>query len=561
MRLSLPIQLFEALQSLCSGVILSVFLGACASDNHLRLEPDLQSAVTIGKNNLAAPPVFKAYGVDYIGSLVADGEVDAFLGIPFARPPVGSLRWMPPQPLPAASDSSADRISAGNAVAAQKYAPACMQGPHMVKWYKGVIDSFGGDPDTFPAPQVSEDCLYLNIWRPSSASSETKSTALPVLVFIHGGSNKGGWAFEPNYIGEQMAKRGVIVVTIPYRLGVFGFFPYPGLSQANFALLDQIAALKWIQDNITTLGGDPEKVTVSGESAGANNIEFLMASPLAKGMFRRAIHQSGGSVMRERAGHEGAAELARRLLAKVSADGSPDNLVAARATAANEILSAVDEIYGDHYFDPVVDGDSVTLSVADAVKQGALTAVDLLIGSNADEWTIYLDPNETVSAWLHKNLSVSDVEAIQAVLQSDAVYRQESPRKHLDRLITGQNFTCPSLKLAQAVARAGGQSWVYYFSKVREGELAATMGAYHGAELPYVFDTHDDWLPTDAADHRLTDEMMNYWVQFIKTGNPNVSGMSLWPTYAVRGDQVQNLGVEINPEPHSSQNLCDILMP
>ena len=182
----------------------------------------------------------------YQGGMTADGSVEFFLGVPFAQPPVGELRWRAPQPY----NSKPGVLQAVN------FAPACQQGTHMFEWYRDVVKSFGGDPATFPEPDVSEDCLYLNIWRPARSGA----AALPVLVYIHGGSNKGGWSYEPNYLGENLARRGLIVVSIAYRLGVFGFFAHPELADANFALLDQIAALKWLNQNMESLGGDAANI-------------------------------------------------------------------------------------------------------------------------------------------------------------------------------------------------------------------------------------------------------------------------------------------------------------
>ena len=541
--------------SAISTISMCIALSACGVEDHSVKNQDTMQVSTAEQKSAENAPEFMRNNVTYLGKRSAGGMVDAFLGVPFAQPPAGELRWMPPQPLHENKQSDS-----GKKIAVQKYAPACMQGPHMIKWYKGVISSFGGDPETFPVPEVSEDCLYLNIWRPHVSASQSQD-ALPVFVFIHGGSNKGGWSYEPNYVGEQLAKRGVIVVTVAYRVGALGFFAHPQLEHTNFALFDQIAALRWIHNNIKAVGGDPANVTVAGESAGANDIEYLLTSPLADGLFQRVIHQSGGSSMLDRSSKEKAAELGEQLASKVLGIESAGTFDGMREIPAQTILTAVGEVYAEQYFDPVIDGRSVSMSVRDAVEKGAVPNIDLLIGSNADEWTIYLDPAETVAAWLSKNLSESDAQAMINLLDSDSIYKNESPAKHLDRLITAQNFVCPSLKLAQAVSMAGGQSWVYYFAKVREGALAATMGAYHGAELPYVFNTHDDWLPTDAADHELTDSLMNYWVQFMKTGNPNTAGLPEWPAYSNTGDPVQNLNTLIKPETHSSQKLCEILMP
>ena len=174
---------------------------------------------------------------------------------------------------------------------AKSFAPACAQSQHIIEWYREVIIKFGGDPYEFVAPIFSEDCLYLNIWRPANTSEKDM---LPVIVFIHGGSNKAGWSYEPNNQGNELSKEGTLVVTIDYRLGPFGFFPTTESGPSNFAILDQIEALRWIQANIESAGGDPSNITIMGESAGGNDIIYLMGSPLTKNLFKRAIIQSSG---------------------------------------------------------------------------------------------------------------------------------------------------------------------------------------------------------------------------------------------------------------------------
>ena len=521
--------------SIVSSILIAVLVSGC--DQHESKKSEAVATPAIAK------PTLSANGITYIGKHNSDKKVDSFLGLPFAQAPVGALRWMPPVAL------SIELSASEGLVEAKEYAPSCMQGPHLLNWYKGVISSFGGDPDSFPSVEVSEDCLYLNVWRPSPTE---KQKALPVLVFIHGGSNKGGWSYEPNYIGEEMAKRGIIVVSIAYRLGVFGFFSHPDLEHANFALLDELTALQWIQDNIAAAGGDPNRVTIAGESAGASNISYLMASPLAKGLFQRAIHQSGGWAMRGIRGKGDNAALGTKLAHTIlGKDGA--TLAALRDAPAEKVLAAAYEVYQDHFFDPVVDGHSITRSVPDAAADGQLAKVDLMIGSNANEARMYLDKAQSVDDWISENSSDTKIKEL---LDPSA-----SRIEQLDQLSTAYSYACPSHQLATVNADNGGRSWVYYFSRVREGQLAAEMGAYHGAELPYVFNTHDDWLPTNNDDHKTTETVMNYWAQFVRTGDPNSAGMPAWPAYQQHGDLVQNLNTTVKSERHISQALCQYLMP
>ena len=232
-----------------------------------------------------------------------------------------------------------------------------------------------------------------------------------------------------------------------------------------------------------------------------------------------------------------------------------------RSFSAEDILTATETAYAGHYFDPVVDGDSVPLAVIDAVKGSKLHPVDLLIGSNDDEWLMYLD-GINLETWFTEEVTES-----QAVKLRELIKRVEGPRRQLDLLYSAKYYVCPSLLLADQVAQSGRKAYVYSFNRHREGLLAESMGAYHGAELPYIFDTHDDWLPTADEDRQLTEAMQTYWVNFAKTGNPNGeesgngSSPPNWPEYAANTDTVQVLGESITRSAHGSQFLCGILSP
>ena len=200
-------------------------------------------------NEILSKPSFDIDNTKIIGTSL-DNNVDAYLGVPFAQPPVNELRWEKTQP----------KTFNQEEFFASDFAPACMQGPRIVNWYKGVALGFGGDPNYIDLPGISEDCLYLNMWVPNNLKySDTK---LPVLVYIHGGSNRAGWSFEPNYNGKKLAEKGIIVISIAYRLGVFGFYSHPELSVSNFALLDVIESLTWIKENISKVGGDPNNLSL-----------------------------------------------------------------------------------------------------------------------------------------------------------------------------------------------------------------------------------------------------------------------------------------------------------
>lgn len=504
----------------------AALLAACAS-----LAPESRSSA----NSDAGPIVRLEQGLAQgatQGAVGTDG-VHVFKGLPFAAPPVDSLRWRPPQP-PAAWRGVRD---------ARQFAPACPQGGYITDWYAGLIEDFGGDPATAAAPVAeSEDCLYLNIWTPSL----TPGADLPVMVWIHGGSYKGGWSYEPNYHGGPLASEGVVVVSIAYRLGPLGYL-YPDDAPAEqaeaFGLLDQLAALRWVSANIEAFGGDPGNVTVFGESAGAGSVGTLMASPLAEGLFQRVIHQSGGFESVAWATPEGAQAAYRRLQAAL--DGLDPRL----ASAEQIIAASRSEAFGAYDYDPIVGGSSLPVSPLEARESGLLAPVDAIIGSNRHEWRMYLDP-ETIesdlAAWRER---LSGSEALERLVA------EEGAAGALDRLITAEQMRCPGYALAEAVAAQGGRAHVYLFSRVRDGETAAAIGAYHGAELPYMFSTHDAWLPTAPTDLRLSDAMMKAWARFAATGDPGAPGGTIWPSFGRTG-LVLDFGDEITPRAPLDRGLC-----
>jgi para-nitrobenzyl esterase len=480
-----------------------------------------------------------------LGTLTVTGEtlneetIEVFRGIPFAAPPVGPLRWMPPQPLSGTPQQ----------LTATRFAPACYQGEHITNWYQGVVQDFGGDPSVVKPPQVSEDCLYLNLWRPKG-----EKAPLPIVVFIHGGSNRGGFSYEPNYLGHRLAAQGVIVITIAYRVGAFGFFSHPALADSNFGLLDQIQALRFIKQHSQALGGDPNRITIMGESAGANSINFLIASPLAQGLFQRAIHQSGGSAVDRETDPAPARKLGTRLTQQLTGLSGQAALAAAKQLPPNEVLAAAESVYAGFYFDPVEDGTSIVMPPRQSLDTGAVAPIDLLIGTNRDEWLMYLDPKQKLDDWLAERLTETQRSAVLPLLP-----QFPSATRALDVLITAQVFVCPSLRLAAHQSGIKKSVYVYEFNKIRPGKMAASMGAYHGAELPYVFDTHDDWLPTDETDRALTILMQHYWANFIKTGNPNSSAAVPWPPYQTSSERVLRLDATSDVGQPASAAICRAL--
>jgi len=445
--------------------------------------------------------------------------VDAYLGLPFAVPPIGELRWRAP----------VDFMGRGGTRTASAFAPACMQSMRILDWYRGMAERFGAERSVFPDLAVSEDCLYLNVWAPRQRGERP----LPVMVFFHGGSNRSGWSYEPNYHGHRLAAEGAVVVTIAYRLGVFGFFSHPQLAgergaQANFGLWDQLAALRWVQRHIAAFGGDPARVTLFGESAGGGDIAALMLSPAARGLMHRAIIQSGGDfgwpgIRRLEAEQARGLELARAIDA-----ARPPDLAALRRLDAEQLLEVGERVFSKHYHAPVVDGVVVTAQLPEQLAGGDWPLQQLLIGTNANEYYA-ADQRGAGDAAIDAAVAAADV--LKTVEARAALGSATDAADAIDRLATADSMLCPAQQLAAEVARAQRPVWTYHFTRVREGRAAADLRAYHGAELPYVFGTHDAWLPTSADDDRLTGEMMRAWVRFAATGSPADPAGAVWPAF------------------------------
>lgn len=475
-----------------------------------------------------------------VGELTDGGRSEVYRGIPFAKPPVGDLRWLPPQPLP---------LPAGE-LQARNFRPACAQEQHIIDWYRSLVADFGGDSDSFPVPEISEDCLYLNLWRPRSTAPEER---LPLLIYVHGGSNKAGWSYEPNYLGARLAEKGLVVASVAYRLGPLGFFSHPELDEANFALLDLLAAVRWLREQAPALGIDTQRITLMGESAGASNISQLLAMPDARGLFQRVIHQSAGWAVWQ-GGLDREQELSTYERIGDAWPGRDGGLAELRKVPASQLLAAVSAVLPAKAYDAVVDGASMPADLPQQLRDGAVPAIDLLIGTNADEWLIYLAEDDSLQSWRAEQADKAIADAMLKALPEGLT---ESVK--LDRLTTAETFVCPSLDFAEYVRRKGGRSWAYYFSRVREGERGAAMGAYHGAELPYVFDTHDDWLPTHSVDRELTDTLLGYWSNFAMHGDPNGDGLPPWPAYAAEYGSVQVLDEQVRTAPHPSAPLCNVM--
>ena len=509
----------------------------------------LISASVIAGNN----PILRANAEQLEGQWTDESKaVAAFKGIPFAAPPVGALRWRAPQP---------HQPRAGNQDASE-FAPACMQSSHIVDWYADVARMFGAEAGSTAEPNgISEDCLYLNVWTPNPAGREK----LPVMIWFHGGSNKGGWSYEPNYIGAKLAAKGVVVVTLTYRLGSFGFFSHLELKAtdddqviANFGWLDQFVALKWVQSHISAFGGDPDNVTVIGESSGAGDLANMLGTEIAAGLYKRAIAQSPASNLVRRRTLADEQRTGKKLATELGIEDDEHAVEKLRAVSAEKILAASEEILPGHYFEVVIDNETFLESPLETLRREKNISIDLLIGTNKDEWYMYYPDDldwDDVELWLEDN--VPDAAEVLLVQVAD----ETNPRRALDRLETARSMLCPNRQAAARITAAGGRVWFYRFSRQRRGPGGNTLGAYHGTEIPYVFNTHDAWLPTNKTDMRLTDTIMDYWVQFARTGDPNLPGRPRWPQFWNAEPRVMEFGDTIKVIPPVDAELCNWLGP
>ena len=489
------------------------------------------------------PPTVVVNGESLQGKMVEDDKVFAFPGIPFAEPPVGELRWRAPQPL---VTTVANRD-------ATQFAPACMQTMRILDWYRYLAELFGGSGDYYDDLEISEDCLYLNVWTTSLDDAEKQ----PVMVWIHGGSNKSGWSYEPNYHGHKLAQEGVVVVSVGYRQGVFGFFSHedmdPDEPLANFAYWDIIAALEWIQVNIEKFGGDPARVTLFGESAGAQNVVALMFAERSAGLFHRAIAQStprfglsqSSTLAAER-------ERASGLAAALGLED--DSLAALQSVPAPELLAAYTEAFPDYYHVAAIDDQLFATIAWDRLQAGDIPRMPLIIGTNDHEWYDSL-PDDT--GWDDVADRAMRLESMDGAAALALVRDEEDPQRALDRLITADRYVCKMQHLAKRKNERVGGAWVYHFTRVREDQAAQTeLGAYHGAEYPYIFGTHDSYMTTTATDLALEETMQKYWVTFAATGNPNSKGLPQWSMFFGDHPLVQELGDSVNWKPAPEPELC-----
>ncbi len=469
-------------------------------------------------------PVYAADTVKVEGGLVegvAASGVTAYKGIPFAAPPIGKLRWKAPQPV----------VPWSGVLQANEFAPACPQ-----QIYPNTA-SMNNDN----IKEMSEDCLYLNIWTPEKSAA----AKLPVMVWIHGGGFALGASSVSNYEGLELAKNGVVVVSIAYRLGAFGFLAHPELSaenqagiSGNYGLLDQIAALKWVKHNIAAFGGDSANVTIFGESAGGISVSMLCASPLAKGLFQHAISQSGGNfgpVKKVKGGNvyiqrlDGAQAqglaFAQRMGAKSVAE--------LRDMPAEKFLKDTEAVTMGGFW-PICDGYVITDDQYKLYAQGKYNDVDVIIGTNSNEGAMFVpSANSEHLTGLLKQSFGSMAEQAQKVYPGtdDAVALQSVRNIFRDTV-----FAWPSWSWAKLQRKTGKSNvFVYYFDQQQPPMQQGTplRSAIHTDEINYVFGNmvHNFNYKYTDADKKLSALMMKYWINFAKTGNPNKPGLPEWEQF------------------------------
>ncbi len=475
-------------------------------------------------------------------------DVVAFKGIPFAAPPVGPLRWKAPQPA-APWEGTRDAV---------EFCPSCPQ-PVI---FAGAVS------------KQSEDCLGLNIWTPAKSAGDK----LPVMAWIYGGGFTIGSSSQPTYDGEALARQGVIVVSFNYRLGALGFLAHPDLSRetpegvsGNYGLLDQIAALKWVQRNIRNFGGDPGQVTIFGESAGGASVMTLLVSPLAKGLFHRAIAQSGTYAftpirhLRESWYGYKSAEAAGAEIGdlKTLREMSVQDLLKKALSSGHPFFD-----FGRGIHRPIVDGWVLPDEPSTLYEQGRINQVPLIAGVNADEATLLLmqlRTARTVAAyrtWLEESFGE---EAAGRIIKMYPAAVDSDVNEAIQRLVTDFMFVEPTISVLRAV-ESKAPVYLYRFTRVGAGGKATKLGAFHSSEIVYVFGTYKSpILPLpgadkfDDTDFAVGRAMMASWLQFAKTGDPNGPGLLKWPRYSARDQQCLEFGDAPGPAQVPGVDVIDLL--
>ena len=453
---------------------------------------------------------------------VVSGDVASFKGIPFAAPPVGDLRWKPPQPVkPWTGVKSADTM-----------APGCMQ--------DSGLAALMNAPTNF-----SEDCLYLNVWSPAKVPGEK----LPVMVWIYGGGFAVGATNAPVYDGSRLAQKGAVIVSVAYRVGAFGFLAHPDLSRESgkgsgtYGLQDMIAGLRWVKNNIAQFGGDPNRVTIFGESAGGIAVSMLAASPAAKGMFHRVISESGGSFAPVRFANEAGQNVPTLALAesvgKTFLEGlAVNDIKAAHALTADQIQKGAGGGLGRFW--PVADGDVLPGDQYELYQAGRFNDTPVLIGTNSDEGAMFARRGVTSTAFEQQIRAGYGAKA-DTILNAYPHATDAEAFKSSKDIFRESAFAWHTWAWARLQSQKGkNKAYVYYFD---HRTPATPDGANHGSEISFVFRNLGVLAGVlvgqpQAGDAALSDLMSSYWVNFAKSGDPNGAGLPAWPAFSEKDQKV-----------------------
>lgn len=495
---------------------------------------------------------------------VASSSGDVFWGIPYAEPPVGELRWQAPHPPQSWSGIRDATVPAS----------PCFQDPNALSDFLSPLAQAYGTTYRAEPVKSSEDCLYLNVWVPPAPHPG----GLPVMVWVHGGGNSFGSGSQKAYDGSVLASKGVIVVTINYRLGIFGFFSHPELtsesphrSSGNYGLLDQIAALAWVQKNIAAFGGDPRNVTLFGESAGAIDAGLLMTSPLATGLFEHVISESGPAFGLSDLQPLSRAETVGSEIGVAAPGHSPSALENLRALPAEQLVAIANRVIKAESPDfdinsAIVDGWVLPQEPRKAFASGEIQNANLLIGLNGRELSAFRLAAAAAAKREHQQSAGGGAQAAVAQLARSAYplyggwtdpaiafYLGEILIHHdagVDAASNDMLMACPIGAMATLTTSAGHTAYVYRFDRTIPGKGQSILGAFHSLEVPYVFGTLGtpgwQWLPFTTVDFQLSKTIEAYWVNFARTGNPNSPGQPHWPAWSNSDEPFLEIGPQGN---------------
>jgi len=521
-------------------VLISLWLGACS---------DAPEELTMAKDRTHPQATVNTLNGALTGEKLATG-IHVYRGIPYAKPPVGELRWRPPEAYPA---WSGERDAA-------TFSASCTQPTHSSAfvWKRGDFE-------------VSEDCLYLNVWAKSGARD------LPVMVWFHGGAHTSGQGHSQIFDGENLASLDVVIITINYRLGALGFLAHPWLndesdhnSSGNYGLLDKIAALNWVRDNVEQFGGNPDNVTIFGQSAGSQSVCSLMASPLAAGLFHKAIGQSAACLDpapgRDMAGHE----RGRRLVDELSIS----DLASLRKVSPEQILTATERSGWSNASRIVIDGWVLAEPQIDTFRDGRQAQVPLMVGCLADEGVGLFPVNEALTeAELNAYLARLAGDQASAIKAAYVQALEGSPGTIQHAIATDLFMAFAMRRWAEYQHRTAQPTYLYFMDHVppafhlympEDPDMKLPSGprpaAYHSGDLAFVFaNTGKVGLAWNEEDHALSHTMALYWTNFARTGNPNGKGLVEWRPFEAEEFTTQRLNASPESVPGIRRTRLDLL--